>query len=316
MSLSNLSSLALFYYKKLSTVLNNDILQKISNMAEDIEEIRGNMKDMKEAIVTNKEKIFKNSNAIADVNFIAKRNSAQITSVSGQHETMIVNNIQRLNFMDNKMVDMKMNIVRNEGTIVENSDTISDVNSIVERNSAQITSVSEELEKQQAMIVNNINRLDSLFTKMAKLEDIKEEMSNMEEEIVQNSDTISNVNFTAERNSAQITSMSQTRIADNIRTTSDIADIKENIVENTNTISDVNSTLSSQLNLTNNNVLNNEMKIEQMDSTMTLFSEDLDKNKDDVEKELKEIQLTPGPKGEAGSQGPQGEKGEPGKGGS
>ena len=197
-------------------------------MAEDIEEIRGNMKDMKEAIVTNKEKIFKNSNAIADVNFIAKRNSAQITSVSGQHETMIVNNIQRLNFMDNKMVDMKMNIVRNEGTIVENSDTISDVNSIVERNSAQITSVSEELEKQQAMIVNNINRLDSLFTKMAKLEDIKEEMSNMEEEIVQNSDTISNVNFTAERNSAQITSMSETRIADNIQTISDIADTSRN----------------------------------------------------------------------------------------
>ena len=295
-------------------MLNNDILQKISNMAEDIEEIKGEMKDMKEAIVSNK--IVKNSNTIADVNFITKRNSAKITSLSGQHETKIVNNTQRLNFMENKMVDMKMNIVRNEGKIDENSDTISDVNSIVERNSALITIVSEELEKQQAMIVNNIMRLDSLFTKMAKLEDIKEEMSNMEEEIVQNSDTISNVNFTAERNSAQITSMSQTRIADNIRTTSDIADIKENIVENTNTISDVNSTLSSQLNLTNNIVSNNEMKIKQMDSTMTLFSQDLDKNKDDVEKELKEIQLTPGPKGEAGSQGPQGEKGEPGKGGS
>ena len=131
----------------------------------------------------------------------------------------------------------------------------------------------------------------------------------MEEEIVQNSDTISNVNVTAERNSAQITSVSETRIADNIQTISDIENIKDKIVENSNTISEVNSTLSSQLSLTNNNVLNNEMKIKQMDSTMTLFSQDLDKNKDDVEKELKKIQLTPGPRGEAGPQGPQGERG-------
>ena len=58
------------------------------------------------------------------------------------------------------------------------------------------------------------------------------------------------------------------------------------------------------------------MKIKQMDSTMTLFSQNLDKNNDDVENEIKKIQLTPGPRGEAGPQGPQGEKGEPGQGGS
>ena len=46
---------------------------------------------------------------------------------------------------------------------------------------------------------------------------------------------------------------------------------------------------------------------------MTLFSQNLDKNKDNVEKELKKLQLTPGPRGEAGPQGPRGEKGETGQ---
>ena len=45
-------------------------------MAEDIEEIKGMMNDMKEAIVSNKEKIVKTSNTIADVILIVKRNSA------------------------------------------------------------------------------------------------------------------------------------------------------------------------------------------------------------------------------------------------
>ena len=85
------------------------------------------------------------------------------------------------------------------------------------------------------MIENNIQRLDSLATKMAEMEDIKGEIENMEEEIVQNSDTISNVNITAEKNSAQITSVSETRIADNIQTTSDVADLRDKIVKNTNT---------------------------------------------------------------------------------
>ena len=144
-----------FFLGKLSTLLNKDILQTIAIMAEDIEGLKDKMKEMKEGIVSNEEKIVKNSNTIADVNLIAKRNSAQITSVSGQHETRIVNNIQRLNSMDNKMVDMKMNVVRNEEKIVQNSDTISDVNSIAERNSALITSVSEEIEQQQTLIMNN-----------------------------------------------------------------------------------------------------------------------------------------------------------------
>ena len=61
-----------FITRKLSTVLNNDILQKISNMAEDIEEIKGMMNDMKEAIVSNKEKIVKNSNTIADVSLLSR----------------------------------------------------------------------------------------------------------------------------------------------------------------------------------------------------------------------------------------------------
>ena len=45
---------------------------------------------------------------------------------------------------------------------------------------------------------------------------------------------------------------------------------------------------------------------------MTLLSQDLNTNKDDIEKELKKIELTPGPRGEVGPQGPGGEKGEPG----
>ena len=98
--ITDFSSLIL---RKLSAVLNKDILQNILNIAEDIEGIKDKMKDMKERIVNNEEKIVKNSNNIADINFNAKRNSAQITSVSGQHETRIVNNIQRLNSLDNKM---------------------------------------------------------------------------------------------------------------------------------------------------------------------------------------------------------------------
>ena len=59
--------------RKLSEALNNDILQRISNIEEKI-----------------------------------NKNSADITSVSEEHETMIVNNIQRLNSMDNKMVVKKL----------------------------------------------------------------------------------------------------------------------------------------------------------------------------------------------------------------
>ena len=75
--------------RKLSEALNNDIHQRISIIVAD-------MVDMKEKI---------------------NKNSADITSVSEEHETMIVNNIQRLNSMDNKMVDMKVKIARNEEKI-------------------------------------------------------------------------------------------------------------------------------------------------------------------------------------------------------
>ena len=89
--------------RKLSEALNNDIHQRISIIVAD-------MVDMKEKI---------------------NKNSADITSVSEEHETMIVNNIQRLNSMDNKMVDMKVKIARNEEKIDKNSNTISDVNSTI-----------------------------------------------------------------------------------------------------------------------------------------------------------------------------------------
>ena len=270
--------------RKLSEALNNDILQRISKIEEKI-----------------------------------NKNSADITSVSEEHETMIVNNIQRLNSIDNKMVDMKVKIVRNKEKIDENSNTISVVNSTisgvdlsVEKHSVEITRVSEELEQQQTMIANNIQRFDS----MTNMEDINEKLANLEEKIGQNSDTISDVNSTAERNSVQISNVTETRIADNNHTVSDIEDMKDKIIKNSDTISNVNSTLSahfsSELNLTNSNVLRNEKKINQIDSTMTLLAQDLDENKDYIEKELRKVQLTPGPRGEAGPQGPPGAKGEPG----
>ena len=75
-----------FILRKLSTLLNKDLFETISNMAEDIEDLKDKMKEMKEAIVSKEEKIVKNSNTIADVNIIAQRNSAQITSVSEKVE--------------------------------------------------------------------------------------------------------------------------------------------------------------------------------------------------------------------------------------
>ena len=166
--------------RKLSVMLNNDIHERMSN-------IEADLKDLKEKL--------------ADVYSIAERNFAQINSVSEQHETRILNNIQRLNSIDNKMVDMKVKLARNERKIVKNSNTISDVNSKVERNSAQVTSVSEEVEQRQAMIVNNIQRLE--FTNMLEMKDIKEKIVNLEEEIDQNSDTISDVNSTDMEESGQ-----------------------------------------------------------------------------------------------------------------
>ena len=85
--------------RELSAVLNNDLRQAIFNLQADmkdmkdkmadISELRNEMKKMNENLVTNEVKI--------------ERNSAQITTVSEQQETMIVNNIQRLNFMDNNI---------------------------------------------------------------------------------------------------------------------------------------------------------------------------------------------------------------------
>ena len=63
------------------------------------------------------------------------------------------------------------------------------------------------------MIVNNIQRLNSLVTKMAEMGGIEEKIVNMEEKIDQNSDTIADVNSTVERNSVQIGSLTETRIA-------------------------------------------------------------------------------------------------------
>ena len=256
-SVSNLEEIL----RELSTLLNNDLRQ-----AKAISNIQADMKDMKDKMAD----ISDLRNEMTKINENIVRKEAKITSVSEQQETMIVNNIQRLNFMDNKIADIMVKIGRNEGEISKNSDTISHVK--------------------------------------IEMVDIKEKIANLEEKIVQNSYTIVEINSTAERNSAQITSVAETN--------SDIVDMKEKIVQNSDIISDVNSTLnshlSSQLNLTNSNILSNEKKIEQMDSTITLLSQDLDQNKDYIEKELRNVQLIPGPRGEAGPPGSQGVKGEAG----
>ena len=306
--------------RELSAVLTNDLRHGISKIQvdmkdlkekmADISDLKNEMKKMNENIVRNEAKI--------------ERNSAQITSVSEQQETMIVNNIQRLNFMDNKMADIKLKMVRNEegeiskkfDTIFHMNSTISDVNLSIEEHSALINSMSEMVEQQQAMIENNVKGMDSITNTMAEMGGIKEKMENLEEKIVQNSDSIVDINSTAERNSAQINSVVETRIAVSNPTNSDIEDMKENILVNSYIISDVNSTLnaqlSSQLNLTNSNILKNEKKIKQMDSTIILLSQDMDRNKDYIEKEIRKVELIPGPRGEAGPPGSQGVRGEPG----
>ena len=111
--------------RKLSVMLNNEIRERMSNIEADIEEVKGKL-------VRNEGMSVKNSDTIADVYSIAERNSAQITSVSEQHETRIRNNIQRLNSMDNKMVDMKVKLAKNEGKVVENSNRYTGWQSISE----------------------------------------------------------------------------------------------------------------------------------------------------------------------------------------
>ena len=194
---------------KLSSMLNKDLQQTISkiigemvNMKEKmadmmdkmaemsvIKEKMDAMGEMKEKIVQLKEWIDENSETISNVNStisdlvsVAKKNSAQLeqqgsrieslTSSDQQHETKIVNNIQRLNSMTNKIGDMGQ--IREN--IEKNSVIISVVNSTAERNSAQISSMSEEVEQQEktlehlssseqqqeTRIQNNIKRLDSL----------------------------------------------------------------------------------------------------------------------------------------------------------
>ena len=161
--------------RKLIALLNNDIHEKISNIEADIE-------DMKENIARNEGKITKNSDTLADVYSNAERNSAQITSVSEQHEAMIFNNIQRLNSMDNTMVDMEVKIISNQEKNVENSNTISNINSLVEEHSALITSVSEQVEEHQTMIVNNIQTLDSITRNLTVEKGDKEEPGQAEHE--------------------------------------------------------------------------------------------------------------------------------------
>jgi len=227
--------------RELSALLNNDLRQAISNIQADMKEMKNEMSKITENIVGNEVKI--------------ERNSAQITSVSEQQETMIVNNIQRLNFMDNKMADImvKMDEISiNSDKISHMNSTVSDVHLRVGRHSALMTSVSEEVEQQQAEMV-----------------DIKEKMANLEEEVVQNSDTIVELNSTAERNSAQITSAAETRIADNNQTSSDIEDMKDKIVKNSDKISDVNSTLNAHLSSPLESVSENEELKEEISALKT-----------------------------------------------
>ena len=141
--------------RKLIAVLNKNINERIFNIEADIEK-------MKEILVRNEGKITKNYDTIGDFYSYAERNSAHITSMSEQYETMILNNIHRLNSLDNKIVDMKVKIISNHLLNLQNSNTISTVNSVVKEHSALITSVSKEVEQQQTMILNNIQRLNSM----------------------------------------------------------------------------------------------------------------------------------------------------------
>ena len=84
--------------------------------------------------------------------------------------------------MDNKMVDMRVKIISNEEKNVENSNTISNVNSVVEEHSALITSVSEQVEQQQAMIKNNTQRMDSITRNLTAEKSDKEEPGQTEPE--------------------------------------------------------------------------------------------------------------------------------------
>ena len=80
----------------------------------------------------------------------------------------MVNNIQRLNSMEAKITDMKVNIARNNEKIVKNSDTISDVHATAERHSAQTTSMSEKVQEQETSI-------ESLASSTQKQENMMED---------------------------------------------------------------------------------------------------------------------------------------------
>ena len=86
-----------------------------------------------------------------------------------------------------EIADIKEYIVRNEGKIVDNSNTITEVNIIAERNSDQVN-------KQDTLTMNNIQRLNSMTIKMVEIVDIKDKMADMEDIIVKNSDNISDLN--------------------------------------------------------------------------------------------------------------------------
>ena len=198
--------------RELGAELNKDLRQTISDILADILDMKDKMeemadtkvkleqtrawmmRDLKQMITEIQANITKNSDTLYDVNSTIsnvkstiEKNSAQITSVSKEveqqiskiesctssaqkQEYMMVNNIQRLNSMDTKIADLKVNMDRNEGKIVKNNEMISDVKSSLSEvaEQQQIYTESRDKRASQPSVINtgdswNINHKFTSF---------------------------------------------------------------------------------------------------------------------------------------------------------
>ena len=184
--------------RELGAELNKDLRQTISDILVDIMDMKDKMaeladtkvmleqtrawmmRDLQQMIFEIQANITKNSDTLYDVNSTIsivkstiEKNSAQVTSVSTEveqqiskiesctssaqkQEYMMVNNIQRLNSMDTKIADLKVNMGRNEGKIVKNTEMISDVKSSLSEvaEQQQIYTESRDKRASQPLVIN------------------------------------------------------------------------------------------------------------------------------------------------------------------
>ena len=140
---------------------------------------------------------------LMDLTFPSSQDGNNVEEILKQLSAVLTNNLRQTSNimgdmkdiktemvkMKDEFTDIKEHIVRNVRKIVDNSNTLFGVNMIAERNSDQV-------DQQGALTMNNIQRLNSMATKMVEIVDIEDKMANIKEIIVKNYETISYVNST------------------------------------------------------------------------------------------------------------------------